>query len=126
MTLHFETRGAGQRLPAEVELTLFRITQEAIRNAWRHSEATVGEILVEFDESRARVTVSDNGKGFAVPATTDDLVKEGKLGLAGMYERAQLLGGHLEIQSKPGEGTKVMAEVPLGILTEDERRPDGS
>ncbi len=126
MTLHFEEHGAGQRLPAEVELTLFRITQEAISNVWRHSQATVGEISVEFDESRARVTVSDNGKGFAVPATTDDLVKEGKLGLAGMYERAQLLGGRLEIQSEPGEGTRVVVEVLGGILTEDDRHADGS
>jgi two-component system sensor histidine kinase DegS len=93
---------------------------------WRHSQATVGEILVEFDESRARVTVSDNGKGFAVPATTDDLVKEGKLGLAGMYERAQLLGGRLEIQSEPGEGTKVMVDIQCRILTEDDSRADGS
>ncbi len=113
IALRVEAHGAGQRLPAEVELTLFRIAQEAIRNISRHSQATAGEIMVEFDNSRARIVVTDNGKGFEVPSTTDDLVREAKLGLAGMYERAQLLGGSLEIQSQPGEGTTVKIEMPM-------------
>lgn len=103
----------GQRLPTEVELTLFRIAQEAIRNVWWHSQATSAEIVAEINERKAKITVSDNGKGFAIPSTTDDLVKEGQLGLAGMYERAQLIGGILEIQSEQGKGTTVTIEVPM-------------
>jgi PAS domain S-box-containing protein len=113
IALQVNAHGAGQRLPSEVELTLFRIAQEAIRNVWWHSQATNAEIVAEFNESKARITISDNGQGFNVPSTTDDLVKEGRLGLAGMYERAHLLGGSLQIHSTPTNGTKVTIEVPM-------------
>jgi len=113
IALQVKMNSTGQRLSTEVELTLFRIAQEAINNVWRHSQATSAEIIAEINECKARITVSDNGKGFAVPSTTDDLVKEGQLGLAGMYERAQLIGGILEIQSERGKGTMVTIEVPM-------------
>jgi PAS domain S-box-containing protein len=103
--------GAEKRLPAEVELCLFRIVQEALRNVWKHSEATSAEITVEFAEAQTRVTVSDNGKGFAVPSATDKL-RSGKLGLAGMQERASLLGGTLTVQSEAGKGTILAATLP--------------
>jgi len=113
ITIQIKMNSTGQRLPPEVELTLFRIAQEAMRNVWWHSQATSAEIVAEINECKARISVSDNGKGFAVPSTTDDLVKEGQLGLAGMYERAQLIGGILEIQSEQGKGTTVTIEVPI-------------
>jgi len=101
-----------RRLPEEVELVLFRITQEALRNVWRHSQATRAEITVEFDESKTKVTVSDNGKGFKLPETIGDLARDGKLGLAGMQERARLLGGSLTVQSEPGRGSTITVELP--------------
>ena len=104
--------GNERRLPEEVELVLFRITQEALRNVWRHSQATRAKITVEFDESKTRVTVSDNGKGFKLPQTIGDLARDGKLGLAGMQERARLLGGSLTVQSKPGRGSTITVELP--------------
>lgn len=105
--------GTERRLPEEVALVLFRITQEALRNVWRHAQATRAEITVQFDENRTSVTVSDNGKGFKPPKTTDDLARDGKLGLAGMQERARLLGGSLTVQSEPGKGTTVTVEVAV-------------
>jgi len=99
-------------LPEEVAIALFRITQEALRNVWRHSGATSAEITVEFDESTTRITVSDNGKGFKLPEKIGDLAKDGKLGLAGMQERAQLVGGTLTVQSQPGSGASVTVNVP--------------
>ncbi len=105
--------GNERRLGEEAELVLFRIAQEAVRNVWRHSQATSAEITVEFDQSKTRIAVSDNGKGFSVPQTMGDLAKNGKLGLAGMQERAQLIGGGLALQSEPGKGTTVTAEVPI-------------
>lgn len=108
-----KVHGAERRLPAEVELVLFRIAQEALRNVWRHSQATDAQVIVEFNEERIRITVKDNGKGFALPETTGDLVKGGRLGLAGMYERVQLLGGSLKMESAPGKGTKVTVEAPI-------------
>jgi len=77
--------GTQRRLPEEIELVLFRITQEALRNVWRHSKATQAEVVVEFDDRETRITVSDNGKGFNLPETIGDLARDGKLGLAGMH-----------------------------------------
>jgi len=104
--------GTERRLPEEVGLVLFRITQEALRNVWRHSQATKAEITVEFDQSKTRVTISDNGKGFNLPKTIGGLARDGKLGLAGMQERAQLVGGTLTVQSEPGRGSGITVELP--------------
>jgi two-component system, NarL family, sensor histidine kinase DegS len=105
-------RGTERRLPEEVELLLFRITQEALRNVWRHSEATQAEVMVEFVDNKTRITVRDNGKGFDLPKTIGDLARDGKLGLAGIQERAQLLGGTIKVQSQPGKGSSITVEVP--------------
>jgi PAS domain S-box-containing protein len=104
--------GKEHRLPEEVAIALFRITQEALRNVWRHSGATRAEITIDFSNRRTRITVSDNGKGFHVPEKMSDLAKQDKLGLAGMQERAQLVGGTLTVQSQPGKGTTVTVEAP--------------
>jgi two-component system sensor histidine kinase DegS len=103
--------GVERRLPTEVELVLFRITQEALRNTWKHAQATLAEITVEFAEGKTRVTVSDNGQGFDVHQVIDDRGR-GKLGLAGMMERAKLLGGTLTVSSELGKGTTLTAELP--------------
>jgi PAS domain S-box-containing protein len=104
--------GTERRLPEEVELVLFRITQEALRNVWRHSQATRAEITVDFGKRKTRITVSDNGKGFNLPKTVADLAREGKLGLAGMQERTRLLGGTLTVQSESGRGSTITVEIP--------------
>jgi signal transduction histidine kinase len=103
--------GTERRFPEEVELVLFRITQEALRNVWRHSQATKAEITVQFDETRTRITVADNGKGFKLSKSMNELARDGKLGLAGMQERAQLLNGTVTVESEPGKGTKVVVDV---------------
>jgi len=104
--------GVSRRFSPEVELVLFRVAQEALRNAWRHAQATRADIIVEFGDRKIRITIKDNGKGFDLPETTGDLVKQGRLGLAGMQERIQLVGGSLRIESEPGEGTMVVIEAP--------------
>lgn len=103
--------GSKRRLPEEVELALFRIVQEALRNMWKHAEATQAEVVLEFEESKTRMTVRDNGKGFDLPKAIGDLAREGKLGLAGMQERARLIGGTLMVLSQPGRGTSVTVEL---------------
>jgi len=105
--------GTERRLPKESELMLFRIAQEALRNAWRHSEATSADLVVEFDVGAVRMTVKDNGKGFILPQSVSDLTRSGKLGLAGMRERALLLGGDMSIESEPGRGTTITVEAPV-------------
>jgi two-component system sensor histidine kinase DegS len=105
--------GNERRFSEETELTIFRIVQEALRNVWRHSQATKAEVIVEFDEGRTRITVKDNGEGFVLPHSIGDIARDGKLGLAGMQERARLLGGELKIESQPGKGTSITVEAPI-------------
>ncbi len=105
--------GEERRLPDEVELVLFRITQEALRNIWKHAEATNAEVTVEFEEKSIQIVVKDNGKGFEASYAVADLPRYGMLGLAGMQERAHLLGGTLTVSSESGGGTTVVAELPV-------------
>jgi signal transduction histidine kinase len=111
ITTKVNVLGDAHRLPEEIELVLFRITQEALRNVWRHSQATNVEVTVEFNQDKTRITISDNGKGFSVPETMGNLARDGKLGLAGMQERARLLGGTLTVESEPGKGSSITVEV---------------
>ena len=104
--------GTERRLPAEIELLIFRIAQEALRNVWRHSEASSTNLSVELHDGKFGMIIKDNGKGFDLPSSVGDLAREGKLGLAGIQERARLLGGSLRIDSCPGRGTTVTLEVP--------------
>jgi PAS domain S-box-containing protein len=107
-----EVVGEEHRLSEEVAIALFRITQEALRNVWRHSGATSAVITIEFNEGGTKIVVKDDGKGFELPDKVGDLAKHGKLGLAGMQERAQLVGGTLTAQSQPGQGTTITVEAP--------------
>jgi signal transduction histidine kinase len=109
---NLEVIGEKRRLSPEVELVLFRITQEALTNVRKHSGATKVLTTVEFGDGVVRIKVSDNGRGFTVPTRTDDLVETGKLGLTGMLERAHLAGGTVEVHSQPGTGATVVAEIP--------------
>jgi PAS domain S-box-containing protein len=104
--------GEPRRLPREAELPLFRIAQEALNNVRKHSHASAVELTLGFRSDSIAVTVADNGNGFELPPATGDLTASGKLGLIGMQERARLLGGTIDIESKPGEGTKVVVTVP--------------
>lgn len=107
-----QVMGEKQRLSPEVELTLFRIAQEALNNIRKHAQATQAALTVQFTDNAVQVTIQDNGKGFTPPALAGDLAAQGKLGLMGMYERTRLLGGTLLMQSKPGQGTTVIVNVP--------------
>jgi signal transduction histidine kinase len=109
----FKVSGQRRRLSSEVELTLFRIAQEALSNVRRHAEATQVTTTVELADSAVRMTVEDNGIGFRPPKLTDDLRAEDGLGLIGMHERVRLLGGNLTIDSELGRGTRVVADVPI-------------
>jgi PAS domain S-box-containing protein len=107
-----EVSGGERRLSPEVELLLFRIVQEALSNIRRHAQASEAQVAIDFTENRVKLTISDNGRGFELSGRVDEFPRSGKLGLAGMQERAQLLGGTLEVKSKPGKGTTLIVEVP--------------
>jgi two-component system sensor histidine kinase UhpB len=93
-------------LSPDSQVVVYRVAQEALVNAARHSGASRVEVSLEPRDSRVRLEVTDNGSGFA-------FAEEGKgLGLSGMRERALLVGGTLAIDSRPGKGTSVVLEVP--------------
>jgi signal transduction histidine kinase len=103
---------SDQRLPAEVETALYRILQEALTNVARHAQATTASVLVEQHAGTVRAIVEDDGRGF------DPLVAgkaEQRLGLYGVRERAELLGGKLTIESEPGRGVSLFVEIPLPV-----------
>ena len=104
----YRVEGEARRLAPDVELGLFRIAQEALNNVVRHAAAEHVSVRLRFHEAEARLTVADDGSGF-VPGRA----AETSLGIAGMRERASLLGGRLEVSSAPGKGATVRASIPL-------------
>ena len=99
----------GTRLPAEQEIAAYRVVQEALTNAMRHAGAERVKVIATCAPRVVRVIVMDDGIGFDPAA-----VGHRSLGLAGMRERMTLAGGLLSIDSRPGNGTRVVAEVPIG------------
>jgi len=104
--------GVEQTLPAETQLLLFRIMQEAFSNIRRHAEASRATVTLEFGDNNITMAVADNGKGFELPGRIEDLASAKRLGIMGMSERARLLHGTLEIKSELGKGTQVVIRVP--------------
>jgi signal transduction histidine kinase len=120
----FEQEGESN-LPStrEVEVTIYRIAQEALSNARRHSNATSARITLKYDGDRLTLTVMDNGQGFSVaetlsrvrsPQAKGDADSRSGLGLRGMRERAGIIKAQLDIQSDRERGTTVTLAVPLG------------
>jgi len=109
----FSARGDVDDLPDVVEVTLFRLAQEALINAARHSEATRLWVDITCADGRAMLTVTDNGRGFRVPKRLSALAQAGHFGLTGMAERVELLGGSLDVRSQPDTGTTVQAWLPV-------------
>jgi signal transduction histidine kinase len=107
-----EVLGSERRLPKEAELLFYRVTEEALNNTRRHSNATKAQIAIDYGENKTRVTVIDNGRGFSRPKIMSDLVRDGKLGWTSMQERVTSAGGTLAIESQPGKGTSISVELP--------------
>jgi signal transduction histidine kinase len=106
--------GQAERLLPDQELALFRVAQEALSNVRRHADASQVSVRIEFRPAQVQMTVEDDGDGFHVPEAVDDYVSIGKLGLAGMDERARSVGGTLVIRSEPEHGTAVSMTIPIG------------
>jgi len=104
--------GTTARLPAPIETALYRITQEALTNATRHSCATRVEVRVAHVATGVQCTIADNGVGFEHSALEGSRAGSG-LGLAGMAERLAPLGGSLRIETSPGRGVKLDIHIPL-------------
>jgi len=98
---------AAERLDSELETVVYRLVQEALNNVAKHSGAGRAQLQVRSAEDRLAVLVSDDGKGFDPAGDTSGF------GLAGMRERIELAGGELQIESREGAGTRILASVPL-------------
>lgn len=107
--LHAATPDAP-RLPAEVETQLYRISQEALNNVAKHAEASHVSVLLERRADEVRLIVEDDGTGFDTDAAR---LRYTGMGLAGMRERATSVGGSVEVESAPREGTTVFVRIPL-------------
>lgn len=101
--------GLEERLPPSVETAVYRIIQESLTNIARHAQAETASVLVEQRNGRIRAIVEDDGVGFDEQMAR----KNGRLGLYGMRERAELLNGTVTIEAEPGQGTSIFVEVPL-------------
>lgn len=106
--VEFETLGEGEQVDAQDEIHLFRVMQEAFNNIERHSRATNAEVIWHFHPGYLEITVTDNGIGMwnfgPTPARS--------LGIQGMHERVELLGGTIVFESRPGFGTRIILTVP--------------
>lgn len=107
LAIQFETIGSIDRLSNETETAIYRIVQESLTNVVRHAQASRVDVLLERRSEQFIVVIEDNGVGFDTQKS-----KGTQVGILGMTERAEMLGGKLTVESTPGKGTTVILEVP--------------
>lgn len=110
MEISFRNLGKEERLPAALEIAIFRFVQEAVQNAHKHAEPKDVQVKIEIKTTKVTVIIKDDGKGF-----DQNDKKEGTFGLLGMKERVNILKGKLKITSKLNEGTLIMLVIPIHI-----------
>ena len=104
--------GLARRFDPEAELAAFRIVQEALNNVEAHAQASESSVLVHFDEAQVRLEIQDDGVGFDIQNHGNGHGRQ--LGLIGMQERAQSVGGRFRAVSARDEGTRIRLTLPLG------------
>ena len=109
MEVDVRSEGVSEQLPDDVKVCIYRVVQEALANAARHSGAKHAEVFVAQSGENIRVQIVDDGKGFPAERVRG-------MGILGMEERVKRLGGSLDIKSAPGKGTTVLAEIPAQRL----------
>jgi signal transduction histidine kinase len=112
LSIRVDIHGEECDLDDAMKITIFRIIQESLNNIIKHSQASHVNIHLHFDEKNVRISVFDNGIGFDREQVQLKRASRSSLGLAGMEERAALLGGTATVQSRPGYGTEVEATIP--------------
>jgi signal transduction histidine kinase len=108
--VHFKHSFVRRRLPSQLETAAFRIVQEALTNIARHAGVQEASVRLWLDEDILGVQIEDAGVGFDGEQT---LARHASSGVAGMKERAQMLGGEFTLEAKPGKGTRLTVELPL-------------
>jgi two-component system sensor histidine kinase DegS len=108
----FTASGGEQRLPLYAEVTIFRVVQEALENAGKHANPSRVQVSLRLDGQTAHVLVEDDGSGFDVQEALAAAGERRTIGLALIQDRAQMLGGTLDIESATGRGTRLLLEIP--------------
>ena len=112
MRVSLSAFGAVEKINGDKRTVLYRVAQEALNNAARHAQASQAEVRIEKLGGAICVTIKDDGKGFQLEQVLR-ANKNRRLGLLGMRERLQMVGGNVAIDSTPGEGTTILAQIPL-------------
>jgi signal transduction histidine kinase len=117
-TIRFELclTGEEHRLLPQIEISLFRVIQEALNNIILHSKAHNAIINIEFDKGLVVLTVKDDGQGFDFEHDINLLTKQGKMGIIGIKQRVEAVNGLLQIHSSPGEGTLLKLELKTDFI----------
>jgi len=113
----------AERLPDIVELCAFRVLQEALANVQKHAQARRVEVSFGIGKTELDLIVEDDGQGFILPDRLECFTQQNHFGLVGLKERAELIGGNLEIHSVPGHGCQLFLQVPLPPA--DAQHPNG-
>lgn len=108
-------RGNGAAVPEEVRLAVFWVFFEGVTNAWKHAGASRIEANLDIRPDRVRLEVEDDGRGFDMPPWLDELLMDGHLGLMEMRERIALVGGKFDMTAEAGQGSRLVADVPLHL-----------
>jgi len=112
ISIRMDIHGEEKELDEAMKIAVFRIIQESLNNIIKHAQASNVNIHLAFEEKNVRIHIFDNGVGFDPDQVKQRRSSRPSLGLAGMEERAMLLGGTVSIQSRPGYGTEVEAVIP--------------
>lgn len=113
MSIHLQIEGLEERPSQRVEDIVFAIVREALSNIKKHAKANNVWLTVTRGEKRLLTTIRDDGQGFDVEEVEISYATRGSIGLLNLYERAEMLGGRISIESAPGQGTTVSLTVPL-------------
>jgi len=111
--IEIEIEQNGQELPEPVGICLFRVSQEALRNTLKHANAKHIRLHLSSNENEVVLNILDDGCGFTLPERLSDLAQMNHYGLVGIAERVAWVNGRLDIQSQPGQGTRILVRIPL-------------
>lgn len=126
LNAEFITDAEAPRAPARIEIACFRIAQETLTNVQRHARAKNVRVELTQRERELQLTIQDDGVGVDVSSALERAARGSSLGLVGMQERAQLVGGQLEIESSEDRGTRVRATFPLADQNRGEMEREDS
>lgn len=108
--IDFQATGTSGRVPSHIETVLYRVAQEGLTNVMKHADASKVSVILDRRKDEIKLVIEDDGRGFLPAQVAED---GNRLGLRGMRERVNLVGGELNVESTPGKGATIYVRVPL-------------